>query len=114
MTGNDYKYDVAFSFLKEDEELATNMNDLIQDRLSTFIYSGRQEEIAGTKIEERVLTSRGAQVQLLSRPPGLFAGLPDFGKPFFSWTLEGFEGFDHVKTYPLFICRGVLKRGDKK
>lgn len=48
----DYKYDVALSFLKEDEELATSLNDLIQNRLSTFLYSKRQGEIVGTDGEE--------------------------------------------------------------
>jgi hypothetical protein len=48
----DYKYEVAFSFLKEDEPLASRINDLMQDRLSTFIYSKKQEEIAGKDGEE--------------------------------------------------------------
>ena len=34
----DFKYEVAFSFLKEDEVLALKINDLLQDRFSTFIY----------------------------------------------------------------------------
>ena len=45
---DDYKYDVAFSFLAQDETLATELNDLLQDRLQTFLYSKRQEELAGT------------------------------------------------------------------
>lgn len=48
----DFKYDVAFSFLAEDEALAIELNDLIQDRLSTFLYSKKQEELAGTDGEE--------------------------------------------------------------
>lgn len=48
----DYKYEVAFSFLKEDEILALQLNDLLQDRIATFIYSKKQEEIAGTDGEE--------------------------------------------------------------
>jgi hypothetical protein len=48
----EYKYEVAFSFLKDDEHVAMGINDLIQDRLSTFIYSKRQEELAGTDGEE--------------------------------------------------------------
>jgi hypothetical protein len=39
--------DVAFSFLSADEGRATEINDLIQDRLKTFIYSRRQGEIVG-------------------------------------------------------------------
>lgn len=47
-----FKYDVAFSFIQEDETLATAINDLIQERVSTFLYSKRQEEIAGTDGEK--------------------------------------------------------------
>jgi hypothetical protein len=47
-----YKFDVAFSFLKEDEELVTKLNDLIQSRLSTFLYSKKQDEIVGTDGEK--------------------------------------------------------------
>lgn len=43
-----YQYEVAFSFLKEDEGLAIQLSDLIQDRFKTFIYSKQQEDIAGT------------------------------------------------------------------
>lgn len=42
-----YKYEVAFSFLQEDESLAYQIKDLIQDRLSTFIYSEHQKEAVG-------------------------------------------------------------------
>jgi hypothetical protein len=43
-----YRYDVAFSFLAQDEALACQIRDLLQDRLQTFIFSERQREIAGT------------------------------------------------------------------
>lgn len=49
---NSYQYDVAFSFLFQDEALATEINDLLQDRLKTFIYSKKQKELAGTDGEE--------------------------------------------------------------
>lgn len=42
-----YKYDVAFSFLKEDEGVAVHLNDILKGRYSTFIYSERQKELAG-------------------------------------------------------------------
>lgn len=48
MKNNGYKYEVAFSFLKEDEAIAIKINDLIQDRFKTFLYSKNQEEVAGT------------------------------------------------------------------
>ncbi len=42
-----YKYEVAFSFLKEDEALAVQLNELLRDRYPTFIYSEHQTELAG-------------------------------------------------------------------
>lgn len=42
-----YEVEVAFSFLKEDEVLAYKINDTIQDRYSTFIYSEHQKELVG-------------------------------------------------------------------
>jgi len=47
-----YNYDVAFSFCAKDESIAIGINDLIQDRIKTFLYSKNQEEIAGTDGEE--------------------------------------------------------------
>jgi len=52
MENPEYKYDVAFSFLAEDEGLATELNDLIQDRFQTFLYAKSQEIVAGTDGEE--------------------------------------------------------------
>ena len=43
-----YKFEVAFSFLKQDESLAHQINDLIHDRLETFIYTEQQKLIVGT------------------------------------------------------------------
>jgi hypothetical protein len=48
----DYKYNVAFSFLAQDEQLASQLNDHLQDRAKTFLYSKRQERLAGTDGEE--------------------------------------------------------------
>ena len=45
---DDYEYDVAFSFNALDEGVASQLNDLLSDRMRTFIYSERQREIAGT------------------------------------------------------------------
>lgn len=52
MNNNEFKYDVAFSFLQQDEPTATQINDLLQDRVSTFLYSRRQGEVAGTDGEK--------------------------------------------------------------
>ena len=47
LTQTEYKYDIAFSFLAKDEHIARQLADIL-DNYSTFIYSKRQEEIAGT------------------------------------------------------------------
>ncbi len=52
MSERDYEYDVAFSFHSADETLATELNDLIQDRFDTFLYTKKQEVLAGTDGEE--------------------------------------------------------------
>ena len=48
-----YKYEVAFSFLQADEPIAYQINDLIQDRIETFLYSKKQEELGGTDGEKK-------------------------------------------------------------
>ena len=65
-----FKYDVAFSFLARDESLALQLNDLLQDRLSTFLYSERQKELAGTdgeKVFNAVFGKEARSVVLLYR-----------------------------------------------
>jgi hypothetical protein len=65
MDDDNYKYDVAFSFLEKDETLAAKLNDLLQDRLSTFLYSKKQEDIAGTDGEITFNTVFGKQARLV-------------------------------------------------
>jgi hypothetical protein len=45
----EYKYDVAISFLQEDEQLAIEIADRIGDRVAVdvFVYSKRQNELVG-------------------------------------------------------------------
>jgi hypothetical protein len=52
LTQHEFKYDAAFSFLARDESIAQELNDLIQERVETFLYSKRQEAIAGTDGEK--------------------------------------------------------------
>lgn len=47
-----FEFEVAFSFLEQDEKLACEISYLIKDRLTTFIYSEHQKEIAGTDGEK--------------------------------------------------------------
>jgi len=48
-----FKYEVSFSFLKQDESIAFDINDKIKDRLATFIYSKKQEELGATDGEKK-------------------------------------------------------------
>ena len=43
--GEEYKYDVGFSFLQQDEQLAIEIADRIRDRVKVFIYSEQQKEL---------------------------------------------------------------------
>src|SRR6266536_5361899 len=66
-----FEYDVAFSFMKEDEGLATQINDLLQDRYKTFLYPKAQEKLVGTDGEETfsaVFKEQARTVAVLLRP----------------------------------------------
>jgi hypothetical protein len=67
----DFQYDIAFSFTKEDEGIATQINDLLQDRYRTFLYSKAQEKLAGTDGEETfnaIFEEQARSVAVLLRP----------------------------------------------
>ena len=49
---DDFEYDVAFSFLAQDEGIATQLNDALAGRVKAFLYSKRQEQLAGTDGEK--------------------------------------------------------------
>jgi hypothetical protein len=65
MESPEYTYDVAFSFLAQDEGLATELNDPLQDRVRTFLYSKKQGEITGTKGERTFNAVFGEQARLV-------------------------------------------------
>lgn len=44
----EYEYDVAISFLSRDEGLARELRDHLSPTLRVFLYTHRQQEIAGT------------------------------------------------------------------
>src|SRR5437870_578606 len=50
--GRQYEYDVAFSFLKDDEPTAAYLADLLAERYKSFVYSKKQEEVVGTDGQE--------------------------------------------------------------
>lgn len=47
MHSEKYKYDIAFSFTQQDEQLAYTLYTLLKDRLNCFIYSEEQKKLAG-------------------------------------------------------------------
>ena len=57
----DYKYEIAFSFLKKDELLANQIKDLLQNGLKPFLYSKSQETEAGTDLEIKFMNVFGKQ-----------------------------------------------------
>lgn len=66
MSEPDFDYDVAFSFHTLDEGIATQLNDLLQDRFKTFLYSKRQEEIAGRDGEETFNSVFGKKARIVA------------------------------------------------
>lgn len=64
-TKEEYKYDVAFSFLQQDELLATRLNELLRERMSTFIYSEKQLEIAGKDGEVMLKKAFGLEARIV-------------------------------------------------
>jgi hypothetical protein len=52
MPAQDFQYDVAFSFVAQDEGLATQLADQFEGRLCVFLYSQKQEQLAGTDGEK--------------------------------------------------------------
>lgn len=63
---DDFKYDIAFSFVKEDEGRATQINDLVQDRYRTFLYSKAQEQLAGTDGEKAFNAVFGKEARIVA------------------------------------------------
>ena len=45
---HEYKYDVALSFLVQDESVATQLANILEERHRVFLYSREQEQLAGT------------------------------------------------------------------
>jgi hypothetical protein len=52
MGADAFRYDVGLSFLAEDEPLAQELADTLQESLRVFIYSKQQESLAGKDGEE--------------------------------------------------------------
>jgi hypothetical protein len=67
----DFQYDIAFSFTKEGEGIATQISDRLGDRYRTFLYSKAQEKLVGTDGEDTfsaVFKEQARSVAVLLRP----------------------------------------------
>lgn len=101
MNSQKYNYDVAFSFLVQDELLAINLFNLLSKSLHCFIYTEEQKKIAGTDGEaafNRVFSEEARIVVIL------YSG--DWGKT--KWTrIEETairnRGFDEGYDFTIFI-----------
>jgi len=61
----EYKYDVAISFLQEDEDLARKLNGLLLESLNTFVYFERQKVLAGTNGEDTFNRVFGSETRIV-------------------------------------------------
>lgn len=60
----EYKYDIAFSFCQEDENIVNEINNSLGENFSVFIYSNKQKELVGTdgEIEFKKVFSKLSRV----------------------------------------------------
>ena len=96
-----FRYEVAFSFCKKDEELANQIDGVVKGRISTFLYSKKQEEIAGKDGEEQFHKVFGQEARLVAVLYG-----HEWGKT--PWTrIEETaihnRGYDHGYDFVIFI-----------
>lgn len=71
MAEGPYEYDLAFSFLAQDEPLAQQIADLVNERFKVFIYSEQQKSLVGTDGEKsfnQVFGEQSRVVGVLYRP----------------------------------------------
>lgn len=63
--GNGFKYDVAISFLNADLGLAEELATLLQDRMSVFLFTERQADVAGSDGVDTLSLVFGSQARLV-------------------------------------------------
>jgi hypothetical protein len=103
MTDEAFLYDVAFSFLSEDEALAIELNGLLKDRLATFLYSDRERQatLAGRDGEDafsRVFGKEARTVVVLYR-----AGWGERGFTSVEATAIRNRAMEHGYDFTMFI-----------
>ena len=101
-----FRYEVAFSFCKKDEELAIQIDSIVKGRISTFLYSKEQEEIAGKDGEEQFHKVFGQEARSVAVLYG-----PEWGKT--PWTrIEETairnRGYEHGYDFVIFIMTPYL------
>ena len=64
-TPEGYKHDVAFTFLAQDQLMAVELNDLLQDRMSTFLYTERQLDLVGKDGEVELSRAFGEEARIV-------------------------------------------------
>ena len=65
MKNKNYKYDVAFAFLKKDEHLVNQINELVHNKFITFFYSKKLEEMERPNRELKIAEVIGKQSKLV-------------------------------------------------
>ena len=60
-----FKYDVAFSFLDKDLNLALEISRKLSDNIASFVYSERQAELAGKEGEETINRVYGEEARIV-------------------------------------------------
>jgi hypothetical protein len=66
MSFRSFKYDVVFSFLKGDQDLAVQIRSLLQDRVETFIPSRNEEPFLDSDIEQMLHLVYGSQARIVA------------------------------------------------
>jgi hypothetical protein len=106
-----FKYDVAFSFLKKDEELACRINDLLRDRVETFFSPRKGQVIAGADDEKTYNEILACQARIVVLLYG-----EDWGKTPETRIEESVlrdraheEGYDFILAIPLETPSSIPK-----
>jgi hypothetical protein len=119
MTTDNSRYDVALSFLNRDEGLALQVQAKLSESMDVFVYSKRQEELAGTdgleSFREAFLTNSRLVVVLYRNGWGQTpwtrieeASIKDrFLKQGWAWLL--FVMLDEASTPPIWLPESEIR-----
>ena len=66
MNGQEFEFDLAFSFHSKDEPLAQQLSDRLSDRMKVFIYSEQQKILAGRDGEETFNSVYGGRARVVA------------------------------------------------